>query len=114
MVTTMSLESFFDEPVVVVLQTPAEKIKQRRSQMLVHSCIYYELDDNIVSDHKWQDWANELERLQKKHPEHLEMGFYDKYFLDWDGSTGGHLPHRDSWVYNKALQLLRRARDERI
>ena len=27
-----------------------EKIKQRRTQMLVHSCIYYELNDNIVPD----------------------------------------------------------------
>jgi len=104
------LDKFFEsEP---VLQTIPEKIKQRRAQMLVHSCIYYELDDNIVSDHQWQAWADELEQLQKKHPEHLNIGFYDNYFVDWDGATGAHLPHRDSWVYNKALLLLRRERGQ--
>ena len=102
----MSLEAFL-EPEVKVLQTIPEKIKQRRAQMLIHSCIYYELNDNIVSDHQWQAWAFELEELQKKHPEHMNIGFYDKYFQDWDGATGNHLPHRDSWVYNKALRLLR-------
>lgn len=106
----MSLESFFEQP--VELQTITEKIKQRRAQMLIHSCIYYELDDNIVSDHKWQEWADELEKLQKENPQYLNIGFYDKYFIDWDGSTGCHLPHRDSWVYNKALYLLRKERGE--
>jgi len=106
----MSLESFFEQPVEI--QTVAEKIKQRRAQMLIHSCIYYELNDNIVSDHKWQEWADELEKLQKENPQYLNIGFYDKHFQDWDGATGNHLPHRDSWVYNKALYLLRKERGE--
>lgn len=104
------LDQFFEDSPVI--QTVPEKIKQRRSQMLIHSCIYYELDDNIVSDHKWQEWAFELAELQKKHPEHTNIGFYDQYFIDWDGSTGCHLPHRDSWVYNKALRLLRMERGQ--
>lgn len=107
----MSLESFFT-PDSEVVQTIPEKIKQRRAQMLVHSCIYYELDDNIVSDHQWQAWADELEKLQRENPQHLNIGFYDKYFQDWTGATGNHLPHRDSWVYNKALYLLRRERGQ--
>ena len=45
-----------------------EKIKQRRTQMLVHSCIYYELNDNIVPDSVWQKWADELRDLQNEHP----------------------------------------------
>jgi hypothetical protein len=89
------------------LQTLQEKIKQRRAQMLVHSCIYYELDDNIVSDHTWQRWAEELQKLQEDHPEYLKIGFYDHYFKDWDSATGAHLPHRDPWVYRKATQLLK-------
>lgn len=31
----------------------AELILQRRLQMLVHSYIYYELNDNIISDSTW-------------------------------------------------------------
>lgn len=99
----MSLDSFFVED----NQSIKEKIKQRRAQMLIHSCIYYELDGNIVDDHTWQKWADELEQLQKDNPDCLEIGFYDKHFRDWDGATGAHLPHRDRWVYNKALNMLR-------
>ena len=82
------------------------KIKQRRAQMLVHSCIYYELNDNIVSDHKWQEWADELEKLQKENPDCCQIGFYDVNFVDWTGATGNHLPHRDPWVFKKANYLL--------
>lgn len=81
-------------------------IRQRRAQMLVHSCIYYEMNDNIVSDDLWQAWADELEDLQKNHPEHTKIGFFDEVFLDWDGSTGSHLPHRHPWVYQKASYIL--------
>ena len=94
-------------------RTVPEIIKQRRAQMLVHSCIYYELNDNIVDDHTWQRWADELEALQKKHPEHLKIGFYDHNFADWDGATGNHLPHRDPWVMRKAQYLLM-LRDKKI
>ena len=90
----------------VVLQTIEEKIKQRRAQMLIHSCIYYELNDNIVSDHQWQEWADELEKLQRENPQRCTIGFYDYEFRDWTGATGNHLPHRDPWVFSKAQQIL--------
>ena len=104
----MSLEAFFleeEQPQKESRSIP-EIIKQRRAQMLVHSCIYYELDDNIVSDHQWQKWADELEKIQKEHPEHINIKFYDLYFKDWTGATGAHLPHRDPWVMRKARHLL--------
>lgn len=97
----MSLDDFLDDTPSVGLR---EKIKQRRSQMLIHSCIYYEMDDNLVSDDKWQQWAEELTELQK---DCKEIGFYDREFKDWDGTTGAHLPHRESWVYFKALSIMR-------
>ena len=28
----------------------AEKIQQRRLQLLIHSCIYYEFNQNLISD----------------------------------------------------------------
>lgn len=104
----MSLEALFETDEPVVLQSIEEKIKQRRAQMLVHSCIYYELNDNIVSDHLWQEWADELVELQAKHPDKCSIGFYDKQFEDWTGATGNHLPHRDQWVIRKARHLLDR------
>ena len=59
--------------------------------MLVHSYIYYELDDNIVSDAQWAKWAKELEQLQKDYPkESAEVEEYEQ-FKDWDGSSGAFL-----------------------
>ena len=103
----MSLDALFEKD-ESVLQTIEEKIRQRRAQMLVHSCIYYELNDNIVSDHKWQQWADELEKLQSDYPDKVNIGFYDHHFKDWTGATGNHLPHRDPWVMRKSKQLLER------
>ena len=94
------------QPILISGRPIAEVIKQRRAQMLVHSCIYYELDDNIVSDHQWQAWADELEKIQNEYPDEINIGFFDWEFRDWDNSTGAHLPHREPWVFAKANQLL--------
>lgn len=72
-------------------QTVSEKIRQRRRQMLVHSYIYYELNDNIVSDDQWAKWAKELEQLQKDYPEESKAVEEYAQFKDWDGSSGAFL-----------------------
>mgnify|MGYP000436135121 FL=1 len=84
-----------------------EIIRQRRAQMLIHSCIYYELDNNIVDDFTWQRWADELADLQNNNPEDCNIGFYDREFKDWTGASGAFLPLRSPWVMGKALQLLK-------
>jgi hypothetical protein len=99
----MSLEQFFAETNEDEIKT---KIRQRRAQMLIHSCIYYELNDNIVSDHRWQSWADELEALQLANPDCCNIDFFDIEFRNWDGATGNHLPHRHPWVLNKANYII--------
>jgi hypothetical protein len=64
------------------------------------------LDDSIVSDDQWQQWADELEVLQKKNPKFMNIDFFDHEFKDWDGATGSHLPHRHPWVYAKSKYIL--------
>ena len=86
--------------------TVAEKIKQRRLQMIVHSAIYYILNDNIISDAQWSQWANELKVLQENYPETAADVEYAEYFKDWDSSTGFNLPINEDWALNKARQLL--------
>ena len=83
----------------------ASLIKQRRLQILVHSCIYYQLDSNIVSDEKFDEWAKELEKLMKENPG-LYSDRFDYAFDSWDSSSGYNLPHRDPWVLGQAEYLL--------
>jgi len=101
-----TIDDLFEESrdeMVNAVQTLSEKIKQRRTQMMVHSYMYYTLDDTIVSDDKWQQWADELTELQKRK---TKIGFYDKEFADWNGSTGMHLP-KDKWIIDRAKKLLK-------
>ena len=44
-------------------------IKRRRLNVMIHSCIYYVLDQNIISDDLWDKWAKELQELMKKNPD---------------------------------------------
>ena len=90
---------------MTTLQTFSEKLKQRRSQMLIHSYLYYLLDNPIISDEKWQEWANELADMQKKYPNLCKINFYDEDFEGWDGSSGYYLS-RDAWVAEKAMKYL--------
>ena len=84
----------------------AEKIQQRRYQMLIHSCIYYKLNDNYVSDDTWSEWAFELADLQNMYPEISKKVTLYEYFKDWDGSSGAFLPLDLPWVVKKAQDLL--------
>ena len=82
-------------------------ILRRRLQILVHSCIHYELNDNIISDSTWSAWAEELAKLQKQYPQIAERVDYAQEFKDFDGSTGFNLPTRNPEVMGKARYLLK-------
>ena len=82
-------------------------ILRRRLQVLVHSCIYYELNENIVADSTWSAWAEELTELQKKYPKIADRVDYAKEFKGFDGSTGFHLPTRNPEIMAKARYLLK-------
>lgn len=83
----------------------AELIQQRRLQLLVHSCIYYHLNTNIISDKKWDEWAKELKTLQEQYPDIAKQIMWYDAFKDWDASTGAFLPLDDEWVIKKARQF---------
>lgn len=82
-------------------------INQRRRQILVHSVIYYMMDDSIISDATWAKWAKELEELQKQYPDIAEQCVYADAFRGFDHSTGFNLPLHDEWATRKAMQLLK-------
>ena len=96
----------------------AEKIQRRRYQMLVHSYIYYEMNENLVSDSQWSSWAMELADLQAKYPEIAEKVPYAKDFNGWDGSSGAFLEYVDKpnivFTANHLVQNKRKKQNPRI
>lgn len=85
----------------------AELIQRRRLQLLIHSCLYYNMDTNIVSDKKWDEWARELVKLQKDYPELSNNVCWSEAFTDWDASSGAFLPLDDPWVIRIAKRFVR-------
>lgn len=83
-----------------------ELINRRRRQILVHSVIYYKMNDNLIADSTWSKWAVELADLQEKYPEIAKRAPYAEAFEDFDPSSGYNLPLDDPWAINKAHQLL--------
>lgn len=90
--------------------TEAEWVKERveylRKKLLVHSIIYYRLNESIVTDNKWAEWAVELERLTRDYPHIARNAFLADGFKNFDHSTGYNLPLETPWAVQKAMDLV--------
>lgn len=73
--------------------------------MLVHSYLYYERDESIVSDAQWSKWAMELVQLQKDYPEEASQAEFADMFKNWDGNSGADLTYNNA-IINTAERLL--------
>ena len=65
-----------------------EKIQLLQRWMLVQSFAYYELNENIASDFKYDDNAKQLSALMKEHPEESKRSRYHLYFHDYCTAEG--------------------------
>lgn len=92
----------------------AELIQQRRLQLLVHSCIYYKFNYNVIDDRTWDKWARELKQLQNDYPDISKQVIWYEAFKDWDASTGAFLPLDDEWVVKKARQFYTPKREKKV
>lgn len=62
--------------------------------IIVHSYIYYELNDNVISDKDYDVKAKELVRYKNEYPELWKSSEYYKQFGDdYNGATGFSLYH---------------------
>lgn len=69
-----------------------EKIQLLQRWILVQSFGYYELNETIVSDFKYDANAKQLERLVMENPEDAKRSRYYDYFYDFfDESEGTHM-----------------------
>lgn len=71
-------------------QSILERIVMLRRQVLLHSYIYYSLDENVIADHEFDRRGRELFDLQKEHG--WNVNFYDSIFKHWQGQSGFWLP----------------------
>lgn len=82
-------------------------IRRRRRQILVHSCLYYKMDTNIITDEEFDRWCGELRDLHKKYPQYMKIGCYDEAFAKWGGFSGYDLPTGDPDIQRVAKRLLK-------
>lgn len=88
-------------------------ILKRRLQILVHSCIYYVFNENIISDSTWSGWARELTNLQERYPSIASRVDYAVEFKGFDGSTGFDLPTRNPEIMAKSQYLLKLHKEDK-
>lgn len=82
-------------------------IARRRRQILIHSIIYYGLDDSLVPDARFDEWCRDLVELQEAFPERRDEGPYAEAFSGFTGATGFDLPLHDPGALERARSLLR-------
>lgn len=84
-------------------------INRRERQILVHSYLYYELDESLISDDKWSEWAKELCELRDTFPKIFQNSEYVITFSTFDPSTGFDLraAYTRPEIERVALYLLR-------
>ena len=83
-----------------------DRIEYLRKKLLVHSIVYYRLNESIVTDNKWAQWAMELERLTRDYPDIAQNAFLAEEFKDFDHSTGYNLPLETPWAVAQAINLV--------
>jgi len=84
-----------------------EWINRRERQLLVHSFLYYQLNENIISDHTFDKWSKELAQAIIDHPETFKQSVYAEGFKNFDGSSGYDLPFHLPEIQNAGYRLLK-------
>lgn len=84
-----------------------EWINRRERQLLVHSCLYYRMNQNIVSDYDFDLWAKQLVEMMEQEPVIFSESVYYADFKTFDGSTGHDLPFWRDEIVNIAAKLIR-------
>lgn len=71
-------------------QSEPEELWMRMQQFLVHSYLYYELDENIIDDHKYDRICVRLVELLNKYPEeYSKLPYHDIVGDGGEGSGSG-------------------------
>lgn len=83
-----------------------ELINRRERQILVHSFLYYQLNDNLITDFTFDAWSKELAELIQEYPEAYRKSVYCDGFRGFDGSSGFDLPYSRPEIQRIGIGLL--------
>lgn len=83
---------------------------RRRKQILVHSCLYYQFNTNLIEDWQYDKIARRLAELQIVYPDvSNNLGYHDKEFKDFGLDhcySGFNLPRSSPEVAAAAQRLI--------
>jgi hypothetical protein len=88
-----------------------ELINRRERQILVHSFLYYQLNESILTDYTFDAICNELVVLMTKYPEEFKQSVYYDGFKEFDGSSGYDLPYATPEIQSTGNKLIRMYRE---
>lgn len=100
--------ALFDKKALDKKDDILQLINKRRRQILAHSAIYYEFDNNLVSDKTFDDWCKELVSLHAKYPKQCTQAVFQDVYRNWTGFSGYDLlkGRAGAWASMKATYLL--------
>lgn len=87
-----------------------ELINRRRRQILVHSVLYYRMNQNVIDDTTFDLWSKELAALQQDYPDIAAECEWAEGFKEFDGSSGAFLPLHDPIAVDMANRVLNAVR----
>ena len=74
--------------------TTQEYIDFLQRFIIIHSYIYYELNNNVITDKYYDEKSKELTKLKQEYPDLWKSSMYYEQFGDeYNGSTGFTLYH---------------------
>lgn len=85
-------------------------INRRENQILLHSCIYYKFNDNLIEDWQYDSIGRDLLELSKDYPDEFEASYHYEEFIDYVNSetpSGFNLRYSTVENVSKAMHLLR-------
>ena len=74
--------------------TTQEYIDFLQRFIIIHSYIYYELDNNVISDKEYDAKSKELVKYKNEYPDLWKNSmYYEQFGDDYNGATGFTLYH---------------------
>lgn len=84
-----------------------ELMNRRMRGILIHACLYYTFNYNIISDAEYDKRGLELMELIKKYPQHLDELEFGSDFKNYiDCPSAFNLNYRDPRILNRAYHLM--------